>query len=150
MRTGKEKPSVKNLDLTHVLRDKKALDAQLNNVLDGHLGDIDITLHRITLEPGAQPFMQRPYRTRPKAKIFMAEEIKLMRKASIIEPVSTKWASPVVILPEYDGSFLVCINYRKIDAVTIPDTNLLVRMDECIGSLDDVTLFSALHFSWRY
>lgn len=62
----------------------------------------------------------------------MAEKVDRMCKADIIEPATTEWASPVVIAPEHDGSYRMCIDYRKRNSETIRDTYLLPRMDECI------------------
>lgn len=62
----------------------------------------------------------------------------------MIEPTTPEWASTVVIVPKHDRLYQMCIDYRKLNAVTIRDTHRLLRMDEFIDSLGDATVFSTM------
>lgn len=44
----------------------------------------------------------------------------------------------------------MCMNYRKLKAVTIRDTYTLPQMDPCIESLRDAVVLSTLDASWGY
>lgn len=61
-----------------------------------------------------------------------------------IEPAQKEWASFVVFVPRKDGSLRFCIEYRWLNEVTIQDSDPIARMDECIDSLSDTTIFSTL------
>lgn len=115
---------------------------------DGNLGEIKVTTHRVNLESGAQLVMQRLYRAGPKTREFVTYEVERMRKAKMMETASTEWASPVVIMPEQDKSYRTCINYRKLNAITIRDTYPLPQIDTCINFLRDATVLSTLHANW--
>ena len=117
---------------------------------DGHLGEVRATEHRIDLVPGAKPVHAQPYRAGPKAREAEQEEVLRMLKAGVIEPASTDWASPVVLVPKPDGSLRFCVDYRKLNALTIGDSYPLPRMDECIDSLGDATIFSTLDCNSGY
>ena len=56
--------------------------------------------HRIDLEDGARPVYQPPYRAGHGARAVEKTEIERMLKDGVIEPSSSEWASPVVLVPE--------------------------------------------------
>ena len=42
-----------------------------------------------------------------------------MLNAGVIELATTEWASPVVLVPKSDGNFQFCVDYRKLNALTV-------------------------------
>jgi Reverse transcriptase (RNA-dependent DNA polymerase) len=78
------------------------------------------------------------------------EEIERMLKADVIEPANSEWACPVVLITKPDGSVRFCVDYRKLNAVTVKDSYPLPRMDECLDSLGDATIFSTLDCNSGY
>ena len=73
-----------------------------------------------------------------------------MLRAGVIEPATSMWASPVVLVPKPDGSMRFCIDYRRLNTVKVRDSNPLPRMDECIDSLGDARIFSTLDCNSGY
>ena len=71
-------------------------------------------------------------------------EVDRMLQEGVIEPATSEWASPVVLITKPDGSVRFCVDYRKLNALTIKDSYPLPRMDECLDSLGDATMFSTL------
>ena len=78
------------------------------------------------------------------------EEVERMLKASVIEPANSECAIPVVLITNPDGSVRFCVDYRKLNAVTVKDSYTLPRMDECLDSLGDATIFSTLNCNSGY
>ena len=151
---GTERPSAKSVDLSHVPKDyaerfRKMLEKH-DDMWSGHLGEITTVQHHIDLKPGARPIYQKPRRTGLSARKFVGEEVDRMLKAKVIEPAQCEWASPLVLAPKSDGSFRFCVDYRKLNEVTIKDTYPLPRMDDCIDSLGEATVFSSLDANWGY
>jgi hypothetical protein len=131
---------------------KKVLDMlrKHRNMWDGRLGQVHSTAHRIQLNPGSKPAYSQPYRAGAKAIEAESAGIQQMLKAGVIEPARSEWASPVVLAPKPDGSTRFCIDYRKLNAVTVRDSYPLPRMDECIDSLGDASVFSTLDCNSGY
>ena len=108
----------------------------------GRLGTIASAKHRIDLADGARPVYQAPYWAGHRARAVEKAEIERMLKEEVIEPSSSEWASPVVLVPKKDGTLRFCVDYRRLNSLTRRDSYPLPRMDECIDSLGDATIFS--------
>lgn len=67
-----------------------------------------------------------------------------MYKTEAIMPRTAECASPVVIVPKHNGSYCMCMDYRKQDAVSIHDAYPLPRKDKYIDFLGDVVVFPTL------
>ena len=121
-----------------------------SSLWDGALGTIRATEHRIPLEPGTKPIRSMPYRKGPAMREMVAKEVHKMLNAGVIEPASTEWASPVVLVPKKDGSRRFCVDQRRFNAKTLADSYPLPRMDDCIYSLGDAAVFTTLDWNSGY
>jgi hypothetical protein len=102
---------------------------------DGRLGTVAATTHRISVTPGSNPVHCQPYRAGSRARVAEKQEIDRMIEQKVIEPATCEWASPIVLVPKPDGSLRFRVDYRKLNAIPIPDTYPLPRVDECIDYL---------------
>ena len=119
-------------------------------MFSGQLGTVHATEHRIELKPDTAPIRQQPYRAGPEKREQIREQIAYQLAAGVIEPAFSEWASPVLLAPKKDGTMRFCIDFRRLNAVTIPDTYPLPRMDDCIDSLSHAKVFSMLDALWGY
>jgi hypothetical protein len=71
---------------------------------NGRLRQVHSTAHRIDLLPGQKPMHCQPYRAGPRAQALGSAEIQRMLKAEVIEPATSEWASPIVLVSKRDGS----------------------------------------------
>jgi hypothetical protein len=110
------------------------------------------TLHSAShpADPGAKPAHSQPYRAGSKAREAESAEIQRNLKAEVIEPAMSEWACPVALVPKPDGSMRFCIEYRKLNSVSLRDSYPLPRMKECIDSLGDASVFSTLDCNSGY
>jgi hypothetical protein len=117
---------------------------------DWHLGTVTATQHRIQLTPGAQPVHAQPYRAGTRERAAEQEEIQKMLTQDVIEPATCESASPIVLVPKPDGSLRFCVDYRRLNAINVPDIYPLSWMNECIESLGEAVVFTTLDCNSGY
>ena len=64
-----------------------------------------------------------------------ADEVNKMLQRGVIEPSSSPWASPVVLVTKKDASTRFCVDYRKLNDVTRKDAYPLPRIDDTLDAL---------------
>ena len=67
-----------------------------------------------------------------------------MAAEGVIEPSQSEWGSPALLVPKPDGAPRFCVDYRRLNAVTVKDSYPLPRMDECLDTLGDAQWFTTL------
>ena len=67
------------------------------------------------------PYCFPPYRLAHSAHDLQREEIKTLLQQGIIEPSKSPWEAPIVIVPKKDGNKRMCVDFRKLNAVTVDD-----------------------------
>ena len=107
------------------------------------LGKTDLIKHEIRTTTD-QPIKQRPRRFPLNKREEGREQVEAMLKDGIIEPSSSPWASPVVLVKKKDGSLRFCVDYRKLNSVTIKDAFPLPRIDDSLDALVGASYFSTL------
>lgn len=110
---------------------------------DGDLGRTARVQHRIDTgdtPPIRQSVRRMPHLRRQEAKNLLDD----MLGRAVIQPSSSPWASPVVLVPKKDGSFRFCIDYRKVNSVTRKDAYPLPRVDDTLDTLAGSKWFTTL------
>ena len=97
-----------------------------------------------------RPIYSAPFRTSPKEKQIIDAEVKKMLDSNIIRPSKSPWSSPVVLVEKKDGSIRFCIDYRKLNLLTVKDVYPLPRIDDSLASLQGKKWFSTLDFTAGY
>lgn len=107
------------------------------------LGRTHIVQHRIDVG-SARPIKQSPRRM-PLAKHEESRKIiDDMLRQGVIEPSSSPWASPIVMVRKKDGSTRFCVDYRRLNAVTIKDSFPLPRIDDTLDAVAESVWYSTL------
>lgn len=83
----------------------------------------------------AKPIRQRFYRVNAEKLKCLDAEVTYMLENGIAEPSSSSWASPCLLVPKADGTLRFCSDFRKVNAVTKPDSFPLPRVDDCIDQV---------------
>lgn len=96
------------------------------------------------------PISVPPYRLSPTKKEILKKEIEDMLKKEIIEPCSSPWASPVVMVPKPNGDIRVCVDYRRLNAITVPDTYPIPRIDDLLHAAKPTTFMTSLDLKSGY
>ena len=66
----------------------------------------------------------------------------MMLDAGVIQPSNSPWCNAVVLVRKKDGSLRFCIDFRKLNSLTVKDSHLLPRICETLESLAGATHYS--------
>ena len=72
----------------------------------------------------------------------MREHLKLMLDAGVIQPSNSPWCNAVVLVRKKDESLHFCIDFRKLNSLTVKDSHPLPRICETLESLAGAAHFS--------
>ena len=101
---------------------------------DAELGRTDKLQHTITTE--AKHPICSPVRRSPAVhKKEIHQLIQDMLARNVIQPSTSPWASPIVIIRNKDGSARFCVDYRKLNATTSKDAYSLPHINDIIDTL---------------
>lgn len=106
--------------------------------------------HNIVTAPMQMPIRQQPRRRNPHQATIEQDEINKMLAAGVITHSHSPWASPTVLVRKSDGSWRFCVDYRKLNMITVSDTYALPRIDDILDRLGGQHLFSTLDMQAGY
>ena len=106
--------------------------------------------HDIKITNDTYPIRQQPFKI-PFAKDQVVKEcVAKMLKIVIIEETNGKWASPIVLVKKAGGSKRFCVDYRKVNAITIKDSFPMPSVESQLNKLNGWKLFTFLYFTSGY
>ena len=73
-----------------------------------------------------------------------------MLKDEINTPSNSPWASPVILAPKKDGLLRFCIDYRKLNSLTLRDACPIPRIDDTLHALEEAKFISTLDLRSGY
>lgn len=109
---------------------------------DGRLGHHPAKVHIHTVD-GQVPITVPMYGSSPAKKQVIEEQLKKWFELGVIEPSKSPWSAPVVIAYR-NGKPRFCVDYRKLNAVTIPDEFPIPRQSEILSALSGTQVLSSL------
>ena len=135
--------------------EREALEAFLVDHADlfaldnSELGCTDVVTHCI--DTGTHiPVRQPPRRTPFALRSQVDEMVQDMLDQDIVQPTSSPWASPIVLVKKKDGSMRFCVDYRRLNSITKLDVYPLPRIDETLDVLAGARFFTTLDLASGY
>ena len=126
----------------------KALFSKFPNVLPSDtrpLGRTDLLEHSITLVEGATPVRIPTYRIPHAKRQHLMAEVQGMLDNDLIEPSHSPWSSPLLLVPKPDGSFRPVVDFRQLNAQTIPEPFPMPTIKSLLMDIRrDTTIFSSI------
>ena len=114
-----------------------------------NLGRITIEVHRIrTVE--YPPISQRPYRQSIANNHETRRQVRDLLAEGLIRESTSPWSFPVTLVPKKDGSKRLCIDYRKLNIITIDDKQPLPHILQVVDHLHNAKYFSTLDIASGY
>ncbi|GFY16113.1 retrovirus-related Pol polyprotein from transposon 297 [Trichonephila clavipes] len=96
------------------------------------------------------PVAVPPYRMNPSKKEILKQEIDRLLSEGIIKECESPYASPVVLIQKPNGTFRICIKYRKLNEITVADTYPLPRMYDLLHQAKLTPFMSTLDLRAGY
>lgn len=104
----------------------------------------------IDLLPGTTPPSRPSYRHSEEAAEEIQRQVEDLLAKGLVRPSSSPYSAPVLLVPKGDGSKRLCVDYRGVNAVTVPNRSPLPRFDEVFDRLRGARVFSKLDFTSGY
>ena len=97
---------------------------------------------------GARPVRCGPHRLAPAGLQTCVKE--MLDGGGGIEPSDSPWASPVVLVTKNDSSTRFCVDYRRLNSLTVKDAYPLPRIDDSLRLLGNQQWFSNMDLASGY
>jgi hypothetical protein len=106
--------------------------------------------HAIPLIPGATLVNSRPYHYSPHHKTEIEAQVKQLLQSGFITHSHSPFAFPVLLVKKKDGTWRFCIDYRKLNDLTIKNRFPMPIIDEILDELAGSTYFTKLDMKASY
>ncbi|UYV63691.1 hypothetical protein LAZ67_2005321, partial [Cordylochernes scorpioides] len=129
---------------------KKLLEHN-RNVFCQHAIDLGkVAIQHKIITKSEQPISLRPYRRPLKEYEEIAEQVKELLEHKLIRTSDSPWAFPVVMVPKKDGNKRMCIDYRRLNEITLDYRQPLPHIQDMFDRLHGSRFFSTLDVAWGY
>ncbi|GFN75503.1 Pol polyprotein [Plakobranchus ocellatus] len=127
------------------VQDVKELLIEFQDILTSVPGCTNTFCHEIRLTTDAVIWV-KPYPLPFAAREFVTQEVNDLLSLGGIEPSDSPYCFPIVVVKKKDGSMRLCIDFRKLNAVTVFDAENIPRQEDLFNQLSQATIFSSCDF----
>ncbi|GKD44389.1 putative reverse transcriptase domain-containing protein [Tanacetum coccineum] len=105
---------------------------------------------KINLVFRATPIARASYRLAPSEMKELSKQLQELSKKGFIRPSSSPRGAPVLFMKKKDGTFRMCIDYRKLNKLTIKNRYPLPRIDDLFDQLQGLSVYSKIDLRSGY
>ena len=139
---------IENLLVAEKLQATKLLN-DFSDIFSKVRGCMNLQEHKITLT------CDKPVRSKPDAVPFsmceaLNHDLDAMLENKIIRPSDSPYASPAVLVPEKDGSTRLCVDYQKLNKITVFDLEPMVNSADIFQKLANDRYFTTIDLTKGY
>jgi hypothetical protein len=106
--------------------------------------------HAIPLQPGSVPVNSRPYHYSPQHKTEIENQVKQLLETGMITHNHSPFASPDLLVKKKDGIWRFCVDYRKLNDMTIKNRFPMPIIEEILDELASSKFFTKLDMKAGY
>ncbi|CAF1565352.1 unnamed protein product [Rotaria sp. Silwood1] len=96
------------------------------------------------------PIYSKQYSSSLKDQDIKLQETQKLLERGQIEESTSPWSSPIVLVKKKDKTMRFCIDYRRLNTITIKDAFPLPRIDEIFDQLSDAMYYTKFDFKSGY
>ena len=104
----------------------------------------------IDLIPMTEPISIPPYRMALTKLRELKVQLEELLSKGLTRPSISPWGAPVLFVKKKDGILRLCIDYRKLNKVTIRNQYPLPRIDELFDQLQGSRVYSKIELRLGY
>jgi len=86
----------------------------------------------------------------PPELIELKMQLQELLDKGYIRPSVSPWGAPVLFVKKKDGTFKMCIDYRKLNKLTIKNRYPLPRIDDLFDQVRGASIFSKINLRTGY
>ena len=90
---------------------------EFKDALSSRTGRTTLMEHNIDTGE-ARPIRLQPYRLPQAYTEMVRKELQDMEENGVIEPSSSDWAAPIILVKKKDGTIHLCVDYRKLNSLS--------------------------------
>lgn len=152
LRGGKE--GIEDVNISDHLTREQRTDVEVllrdfEDVLSDKPGRTNLATHDIYTTT-RDPVRVKPYPLPFHTKSIIKDEVEKMIEMDVIEPSTSPYSAPVVIVKKKDGSNRFCIDFRSLNKVTVFDAEPMPNTEDIFVRLAGCHHFSKLDLSKGY
>ncbi|GKE34515.1 putative reverse transcriptase domain-containing protein, partial [Tanacetum coccineum] len=98
----------------------------------------------------AAPVARAPYRLAPSEMQKLSNQLQELADRGFIRPSTSPWGALVLYVKKKDGSFKMCIDYRKLNKLTIKNHYPLPKIDDLFDQLQGSSTYSKIDLRLGY
>src|SRR2546430_9089838 len=96
---------------------------------------------RIDLIPGTAPIHAHYYRMAPAELVELQKQLNELLDLKFIQHSASPWGAPALFAKKKDGALRLCIDYRKLNAITIKNKYPMLRINDIFDQLQGARYF---------
>ena len=130
-------------------QDIYTLIKEFETVISDKPGHTTLVEHKIVLTDDSPVFVKQ-YPLPFKSEEIIVTETNKMLEMGIIEPSNSAYSSPIVLVKKKDGTTRFCIDFRKLNAITVLDRENIPNQENLFVKLWDAKFFSKIDLCKGY
>lgn len=114
------------------------------------LGNCNTVEHTIELIEGSKPCKSGPYPMKAHQRDEVQRQIQEMLDMNIIRPSKSPFASPIVMVKKKSGELRMCVDYRKLNAITKKDAYPAPNLERILADIKRARFISLMDLRSGY
>ena len=131
-------PATDEPRLEAVLREHSAVFQDIGEPPDADL------VPSMKLDTSGGPIAMKPYRLDLNKRNEVEMQVEDMLAKGIISPSNSPYAAPITLAKKKDGSWRLCVDFRRLNAQTVRDQHPIPNIHDILDSLGNSRVFSTL------